>query len=560
MNKRKIFLLILLIIGLSLIMNISSVNAVDKTINSTTSGGLKTAIDGVGIGDTVYMESGVYSGQNNTNISINKDVKIIGKTKSVTINANSRNIIFNIGNNVNVTIINITFINGMGGSLANNGLSGGIENGGNLQINNCTFSNCKSSSDRTGKGFEGYAGGAIHNSYTGNMVIINSVFTNNTSLYGGAICNIGKLSITDSNFTNNTASQLGEGNVAYFYGGGVYSIGHLNVNNCSFNNNYACYGGGIFSAYGECIVLKSNFAINIVAFNKNEDSNGNANGGGIYNYNSALSVENSIFGQNYVYGSSSSKATDIMSNIDFTLKNTKFTSSKYSYYLPNTTVNEISPVENETNSSTNNTNGNSSNPNENNQNPINNNQNNPQSSKLDTQISITGMTGSYGQTITLTIRLTSADKVLVGKQIMVYINNKQVETKITNNNGIITINYKIPSVDKYIIKAVFNGDIQYKKLETSSQFSSSKAKVTMTLNKKLYNNKIYVKLTALGKPLKNKIVKFYVKRKYVGKGKTNSKGIVLFKYTKNRGKLNVKTLFSEDNLFSSVFKTNKIKL
>ncbi|MGL4670436.1 MAG: hypothetical protein ACRCVG_07605, partial [Methanobacteriaceae archaeon] len=59
---------------------------------------------------------------------------------------------------------------------------------------------------------------------------------------------------------------------------------------------------------------------------------------------------------------------------------------------------------------------------------------------------------------------------------------------------------------------------------------------------------------------KNKIIKIYIKGKYIGKTKTNNKGIALFKYTKKHGKMPVKAIFTGDKLYKKTNKTTKIKL
>jgi hypothetical protein len=90
--------------------------ATDITIANTTDGGLKTAINTVGDNGTIYMKKGIYTGENNTRITVDKNLTIIGKGKNTVIKTQGNNQIFTINANVNVnaslTLINLTLENG----------------------------------------------------------------------------------------------------------------------------------------------------------------------------------------------------------------------------------------------------------------------------------------------------------------------------------------------------------------------------------------------------------------------------------------------------------------
>ncbi|WP_225370794.1 Ig-like domain-containing protein, partial [Methanobrevibacter arboriphilus] len=148
---------------------------------------------------------------------------------------------------------------------------------------------------------------------------------------------------------------------------------------------------------------------------------------------------------------------------------------------------------------------------------------------------------TYGETIKLKSKLTKGTNglALKGKLVKFYVNNKLVGSKKTDSNGIAAFNYKIDSTKKLTFKSVFAGDSEYNN-KTSNIISKtpSKAKISMVLSSKLYKKRIKVTLKFKRKALKLKWVKFYVKSKYVGKAKTNSKGIALFKYTKKTWKIN----------------------
>jgi len=83
-------------------------------VNNTTTGGINGTLNDptTAPGDTIILDDGTYKGTNNTGITINKNITIQGKTKDkVIIDAEGARRIFLIGNNLNVTLINITFIN-----------------------------------------------------------------------------------------------------------------------------------------------------------------------------------------------------------------------------------------------------------------------------------------------------------------------------------------------------------------------------------------------------------------------------------------------------------------
>lgn len=550
MNKKNVILLALLILGFSMLT--TTISAAETTISSNTMGGIKEKLNY----DTIYLNPGTYSGENNTNLTISKNIKIIGNGSrdKIILDGKGNRTIFRISKNINVTLINITFRNGYSSSLYTsvNGLSGGISNSGNLSISNCIFMNNRAMSSGGGSGFGYYyGGGAIINHETGNLNINSSLFESNSAFSGGAISNRGNLRIENTNFTNNNATPTNPLNPSFDYGGAIYSsVGRLYINNSYFAENYGWGGGAIFLYDSNCTITNSRFNNNYAVYNYKHDLSNNAHGGAIYNYKyhsgAILTIENSIFSYNRAYTASTPKAHSIYSNVDFTLKNSTFTGYD-PFYFPNTTINQIIQINDEDD----NNNSSKENP------PVKNQTN----TKINSQIFLSDLKGSYGQIITLTTKLISNNKILTGKTVYFYVNNKLIGSAKTNNQGMASLKYKIPSVAKYIVKTVFNGDTSYNKIETTKQFISTKAKTTMTLNKKLYKKKIYVKVTALGKPLKSKLIKFYIKGKYVGKAKTNSKGIALFKPKKKfKGKQIIKAIFNGDKLFSKVNKSAKIKL
>ena len=205
-NNKKILLLIMTLAVLTIIM-MGSVSAADQTIKNTTKGGLQTAIKNVGTGQTIYLENGVYSCKYNTNLTISKSLTISGKGNSVVIDAQGKNIIFNIRPGVKVTLKNLKLINGKK-----------------------PFSVETAYDDATFFSLNG--GGAIYNN--GALSVDGCTFTNNQATDGGAIYSDGSLSLNGCTFTNNQAS----------FGGAIWSDGSLSVDGCTFTNNQAGSGSG----------------------------------------------------------------------------------------------------------------------------------------------------------------------------------------------------------------------------------------------------------------------------------------------------------------------------
>ena len=161
-------------------------------------------------------------------------------------------------------------------------------------------------------------GGAIYNG-GGTLTVTNTTFVTNNSAYhsdypsrGGAICNGSgaMLTIADSTFSSNSASDVGGGGAIYNAGtldvtggtfssnsagggGGIVNDGTLTVTDSTFSGNSADnWGGAIMNtSYGVMTVTDSTFSGN--------SSTGNSwgNGGGIYN-EGGMTVTNSTFSDN----------------------------------------------------------------------------------------------------------------------------------------------------------------------------------------------------------------------------------------------------------------------
>ena len=158
----------------------------------------------------VTIADGVYSGNGNTNIVIDRNMTIQGLSQTKTIiNGTDTNWIFTILSGVNVTIGNLTFTNGSGYR------GGAIYNHGDLTVENCTFTNNTATSlEQTGG-----RGGAICNFADEGPItttVTNCTFNFNNAMRDSAIMNYCGITdhyiistVTNCNFTNNTAQGMG---------------------------------------------------------------------------------------------------------------------------------------------------------------------------------------------------------------------------------------------------------------------------------------------------------------------------------------------------------------
>ena len=294
MNRRLKQILLLLVI-LSIVTTINVVSATDNLDTNITSSdtfeayispdgndysgdgsagnpynSLRHAIDYTSKDTTVYLNEGKYAGENNRNITLNKSVTLIGKSKENTIiDCELSGRLFTMNSNSKLTLINLTLTNG---NLTDNG--GLIYNeGGQITIKNCILSNSQ--------GFRN--GGAIYNNF-GTLNIENTCFTNNTAFqYGGVIYTLGETNIRNSNFTKNimTAKES--------VGCCIASGGKINLDGCIFSNNFVVYSAAALLNLGNATINNCRF----------EYLTTNYTAGAISNHNYAV-INNSYFGYNDV--------------------------------------------------------------------------------------------------------------------------------------------------------------------------------------------------------------------------------------------------------------------
>jgi len=240
---------------------------------------INKAISVSGHSDTVniHLCEGVFEGENNTMITINKahqsyggsiTIQGAGADKTV-IDGSFAYYIFNIKSDSVVTIKDISIIN------CKSIDGGAISNSGTLTLLNCTFENNRAITQ----------GGAIYSADSATLVVKDSSFNNNTAKKGGAIITQkSDLKIDSSTFTNNCAI-IDDYTVAW--GGAVYVGSYYksipSVINSKFINNSAIsnyYRDWEYASGGSIYMQRCN--LNNVTFINSKTEGVNAQGGSYY--------------------------------------------------------------------------------------------------------------------------------------------------------------------------------------------------------------------------------------------------------------------------------------
>ena len=241
---------------------------------------IKNATGTVSNHGTIHIANGVYKGSGNTNININKNMTIIGQSRTGTIiNGTNTAIIFTIKSGMKLVIQNLTLVNGK----TYTGYGGAIVNVGTLIISNCTLTHNSATSSK-----EGGNAGAIYN--YGTCTISSSTFTSNSENggFGGAIYNSGNCTVSSSTFTNNTAYN-GDG-------GAISNFGTLNVTDSTFTGNKATGSSG--SGRGGAIYNEIfNQSLANVHFNRIVGNTATI-GSAIYNYRGTMNATYNWWGSN----------------------------------------------------------------------------------------------------------------------------------------------------------------------------------------------------------------------------------------------------------------------
>ena len=275
------------------------------------------------VGSSIYVQNGklnLYNTEFSSGVPTKRSQIVLKEAEGYVDNATFANIVANytpaiyMEKTKALTILNSKFIN-----LTANISSGamGVKSGGVLYIRNCEFINVTSAKNA----------GAIladitgDNNFRGNVTILDTVFRDTSSGFGGAYIQFGgKLIINNTEFTNCHAT---------YNGGSVYIsyVDYAEVNNCNFTSNGVSIIEG-YPTYGGAMVIDiSKISINNSRFINNTASAGSA----IYAYDASYDIRNSLFENNtnpiYTF-------FDVESNIDTsnTFNNDKNVSTNNTFY------------------------------------------------------------------------------------------------------------------------------------------------------------------------------------------------------------------------------------
>lgn len=626
MNKINKSIALIILIGMFSLLAISSVSASEVLINNTNSDGIKGAINNGN--STIVLDSGTYKGENNTGIEIGS-----GVSNNITIkskNSNNKAMIdcgksWFIGNAGNLTLINLIIINGQG--IETDITQGVITNSGTITIINCSFmnnnltigsviNNIKISDPYGTIMVRGSAyivnstftnnmaieGGAIFNQ--GNMIIKNSNFTNNSANIGGAIYNQnGLLEIYSSTFLNNKATgEEGVGGGIYnnyggipiiidscsfinnsaLIGGSITSYGNLNILRSKFINNTASIGGGAVAAAGGelasiCNIYNSSFISNTAPiggailnmmttsiFNCNFTNNkANETGGAINNFIIYLNISNSNFNNN-----SSPKGSDIylsLINYPVFIKYNTFLNSKNNsiYYSNKEELFGEMMAEMEGNVSNVKISHNWWGINNIKDKVINVNPINYFTMKITTNIANNKLYATdklnvyYYLVLNGTNNNADAKNKLKYFTTSLYYNGKLLKNIDGRANTVysITLTTLTNTIKAKAEKQEITIKYTARKLKTTNNFAiASKNKKYTKLKISLKDNK--------KKTVAKKWIKVYKGKKYLGKAKTNNKGIayLTIKTNKIKGKNKITTKYTGTGIYTSSQKTKTIKI
>jgi len=241
---------------------------------------IKSALESVSNGGTIYLTSGTYK---QYNIYIDKSVTIVGSgSKNTIVNAAS-NHAFTIAEGASVTFYTFSIKN------AQDTYGGAIYNKGKLTLNGMRIYSCSAS-----------YGAAVYNK--GVLTTYKTLLSNNNAKYGAGIYNLATYKASKTVFKSNTASQLGAA---------IVSSSKIDVDNSNFtqNKNTAVYlkSSNVHNYIRSCIFT----------------SNSGVNGGAIFNEKSTLELNKDYFKSNtasnygaclYNKGTVSIKSSSILSS------------------------------------------------------------------------------------------------------------------------------------------------------------------------------------------------------------------------------------------------------
>ena len=544
---RKVILCLSVI--LVMFLTLSSVQASDVNItdsqsqiqvNDKTFEAIQKAVDSSKENDTVILE-GTYSGSGSA-VNIARSLTIKGTGSGAVLNANKLSQVFKITSD-NVVLENIQFINGKD---ANSG--GAVYNvGNNLKISNCIFTsnsvdlyggavftsgnNTSITNSYFSKNFARYTGGAC-DMEAGNAIVDNCVFKDNHAGHvGGSISWVGNGGyVANSRFTSDSDSSM-----APQYGGAIVWIGNNGkIEKSIFSNHIvkisgaAVYWRGTNGSVQYCI-FTDNSAANDSAYCGNPDYVKYNYWG--FNINSSEEfLENKLIYYNNEYRAAQNwvNLKVDLPYVEFKLNNGETLNGTLPDYQ--TTVSGKSVVITDN------------------------------SYVFQKSIIIQASDMIFynnGEYFKVTLKDEDNTK-LADKSLQIKINNKIYKVQ-TDKNGEGKVKLNTLPAGRYSVQITFNGDKLYKSGSKSSKLTVKKQKTALTV--KVKNKKIQVTLkNQFKKALSDKHVKLTVNKKTYT-GKTNKKGIVIFKLNlkaKKNYKFSVK--YGGDKYTDKVSKIGKIKI
>ena len=253
--------------------------AADMTIDGRCS--LGEAIDNANADEQVHSDCPAGSGHDIINfawdITVGKHLVIeseITLQGGGTLSGGNSGRMFYVKSNGTLTLKNLTLRDGKATAIRCPGwdkaatVGGAIVNGGALNIVDSVFS-----------GNSALYGGAISSCPDATADISGSQFSGNSAKWGGAIWNNGEASISGSQFSGNSANHLGgaivnrgeasisdsvfEGNSAADKGGAIYNWGEASISGSQFSDNSARGdGGSIYNEGGEVLLARNHFSDN----------------------------------------------------------------------------------------------------------------------------------------------------------------------------------------------------------------------------------------------------------------------------------------------------------
>ncbi|MDR0911352.1 MAG: hypothetical protein LBM96_01960 [Methanobrevibacter sp.] len=229
-TKNRILGMFMLVVMATMLIS-TGYAASDMNITNTTESGINGVYNQLeDTGGVIYLKNGVYSGENNTNLSFDKNITVIGESSDKTIiDAGNLSQIFRLNSSNSYNFVNITFAN-VNSNAYFDSLSGGalVVTGESKGDNYINISDCRFVNN------SGNFGGAIFNDCDIIFIINNSSFNNNYaySSGGGAIYSSSRVKVSNSKFDNS------------LYGKCVINVSYSNVTNSYFANLNDIYGLG----------------------------------------------------------------------------------------------------------------------------------------------------------------------------------------------------------------------------------------------------------------------------------------------------------------------------